>query len=480
MRSFRVLLAAIPLAFLAGCAHQVVDAQAVLRQAEQAMGGTQLKTLRYAGSGTGATFGQAWVPGEAWPRLNLSASRVLDYENGALREEGARSRSEPNGGGAIPLLGLGEQRTTGLLRGTHAWNLVGPAPVPAPLAVDGRIHDLWTTPHGVLKAAMRNAPTARSEGGKTVVSFVQPGRFQARLWLGPDGLVERVDSVVPNPVMGDTQVSTQYSGYGDHGGVKFPSRIQQSQGGFPVLDLNVTEVQPNAPAAIELPALVTSFAERAVAEKVADGVWHLAGGSHNSVLIEMRDHLILVEAPLYDGRSQAVIAEARRLVPDKPIRYAVNSHHHFDHAGGLRTAAAEGITLVASELARPWYERTFATPNSINPDALQRSGRTATVMGVTGMRDIGDASRPVIVHAIDASIHAQGFNMVWLPRERLLIEADAYTPGAPGAAPPNPPNANNVNLWQNIQRLGLDVDRILPLHGRVVPLAELRNAVGAR
>ena len=141
------------------------------------------------------------------------------------------------------------------------------------------------------------------------------------------------------------------------------------------------------------------------------------------------------ESPLYDGRAQAVLAEARRLVPGKPIRYVVNSHHHFDHSGGLRAAAAEGITIISSEAAKPYFERTFATPNSINPDALQKSGRKATVMGVASMRDIGTAARPVQVHYIENSVHAQGFNMVWLPRERLLIEADAYTPLAPGAAP---------------------------------------------
>jgi glyoxylase-like metal-dependent hydrolase (beta-lactamase superfamily II) len=271
---------------------------------------------------------------------------------------------------------------------------------------------------------------------------------------------------------------TEYSGYRDHGGIQFPSRIRQQQGGAEVLDLQVTEVQPNAPAVIELPPLVTAFAERVVAEKVAEGVWHLAGGSHNSVLIELADHLLLVESPLYDGRAQAVLAEAKRLVPGKPIRYAVNSHHHFDHAGGLRAAAAEGATLVVSEQARPWYERTFANPNAIRPDALRQSGRRASFTGVAGVRQLGDATRPVEVHLIEGSIHAQGFLMVWLPRERLLVEADAYTPGAPASPPPNPLNLNNVNLLQNIERLRLDVDRILPLHGRVVPMAELRRVAG--
>ncbi|MGE4241956.1 MBL fold metallo-hydrolase [Ramlibacter sp.] len=479
----RLLLAAGSAAFLASCAVMGPDPQVALRQADQAMGGANLKTLRYAATGTGGTFGQAWVPGQAWPRLNITSfSRVLDYESGAMREDSARARSEPNGGGAVPLMGQGEQRVSGFVRGTHAWNMVGPAPVAAPVALDARIHDLWTTPHGVVKAAMKNAAMARSDGGRTVVSFSQPGRFKATAWIGSDGLVERVDSVHPHPVSGDTAVTTFYSGYRDWGnGVRFPTRIQQTQGGSPVYDLNVSEVQANVPTpAPEVPALVSGFVERPVSEKVADGVWHIAGGSHNSVLIEMADHLILVESPLYDGRALAVIAEARRLVPGKPIRYAINSHHHFDHSGGLRAAASEGITLVTSELARPYFERTLANPNSINPDALQRSGRRATVMGVAGMREFRDATRQVVVYPIDNSVHAQGFQMVWLPKERLLIEADAFTPGAPNAAPPNPPNANHVNLIENIQRRGLNVDRILPLHGRVVPYAELRRTAGMR
>jgi glyoxylase-like metal-dependent hydrolase (beta-lactamase superfamily II) len=476
---FRLGAAVAALALIAACAVRTESADAVLQQSMQAMGGATLKTLRYAGTGTGSTYGQAWVGGREWPRITLPAfSRLIDYENAAMREDSVRVRAEPNGGGALPLMGTGEQRVSGAVRGEAAWNVVGPAPVPAPVALDGRIHDLWTTPHGVLRAALRNGATLQRDGSTSVVSFAQAGRFRATVRIGADGLVQRVDSVVPNPVAGDTLVVTEYSGYRDHGGVKFPSRIRQQQGGAEVLDLQVTEVQPNAPAVIELPPVVTAFSERVVAEKVADGVWHLAGGSHNSVLIELSDRLLLVESPLYDGRALAVLAEAKRLVPGKPIRHVVNSHHHFDHAGGLRAAAAEGATLVVSEQARPWFERTFANPNAVRPDALQQSGRRASFDGVAGVRQLGDAMRPVEVHLIEGSIHAQGFLMVWLPRERLLVEADAYTPGAPGSAPPSPPNLNNVNLLQNIERLRLDVDRILPLHGRVVPIAELRRAVG--
>lgn len=474
------------LASVAGCAAPpAADADSVIRRAEQAMGGQGLRTIRFSGTGTGATFGQAYEPGMAWPKLNYTNfARVLDYENAAMREDFARSRAEPNGGGAVPLMGSGEQRATGLARGTHAWNMVGPAPVPAPVALDPRIHDLWTSPHGVLKAAAQRkaAVGTRSESGRsyTTLSFAEPGRFTATAWIDTDGLVARVDSRHPHPVTGDTDVTTTYSDYRDHGGVKFPSRIRQSQGGFPVLDLEVKEVQANAPSGIETPALVTAFAERATSEPAAEGVWFIAGGSHNSVLIEMKDHLVLVEAPLYDGRTAAVLAEAKRLVPNKPVRYAINSHHHFDHAGGLRTAAADGATLVTSAAARPYFERVLANPNRIAPDLLAKSGRVPQVMGVAGKQVMNDGARTVEVHEIQGSVHAQGFLMVYLPKEKLVIQADAYTPAAPNSPPPAQPNANHVNLVQNLERLGLAVDRILPLHGRMVPLAELHAAIGRR
>jgi glyoxylase-like metal-dependent hydrolase (beta-lactamase superfamily II) len=186
-------------------------------------------------------------------------------------------------------------------------------------------------------------------------------------------------------------------------------------------------------------------------------VWFIAGGSHNSVAIEMADHVMLVEAPLYDGRAAAVLAEVKRLLPAKPIRYVVNSHHHFDHAGGLRTAAADGATLVTSALAQPYFERVLANANRVNPDALAKSGRGVKIEGVSGKRVFADATRKVEVSYIEDSVHANGFLMVYLPTEKILIEADAYTPGPPGAPAPAKPNGNNLNLIANIEKNQLKV-----------------------
>jgi glyoxylase-like metal-dependent hydrolase (beta-lactamase superfamily II) len=210
----------------------------------------------------------------------------------------------------------------------------------------------------------------------------------------------------------------------------------------------------------------------------ADGVFYITGGTHHSVAIEMKDHVIVVEAPLNDERALAVLAEVRTVIPNKPIRYVVVSHQHFDHSGGVRAAAGEGITLVTHEASKAFFERVITLPATVNPDHLAKSGKKAMVEGVRDRRVLSDGTRTVEIHHIAGSLHADDLLMVYLPKEKILIEADAYTPPAPNVAPMTPPNPFTVNLVANITKQGLAVDQILPLHGRIVPVAELLKAAG--
>jgi glyoxylase-like metal-dependent hydrolase (beta-lactamase superfamily II) len=192
------------------------------------------------------------------------------------------------------------------------------------------------------------------------------------------------------------------------------------------------------------------------------------------VAIEMKGHLVLVEAPLNDARTLAVLEEVKKLAPGKPTRTVINSHHHFDHSGGLRAAASQGATIVAHSAAKGLFDKALAAKGTINPDALDKSGRkAASVKGVGVKQVLTDGARRLEIHKINDSVHNDPFLMVYLPKEKLLIEVDAYTPGPAGTNPPDVPNANNFNLIKNIERLKLGVDKILPLHGRVVPLGDL-------
>jgi glyoxylase-like metal-dependent hydrolase (beta-lactamase superfamily II) len=456
-------------------------ADPALERAAAAMGAANLKTLRYSGDGTGYTFGQAYKPGLPWPRITIrSFTRTVNYDTGSMRDEILFSRAGPLGGGGYPH--TGNQRNDQYVSGAFAWNVSPAGPAPGPRFVADRVHQLWITPQGIIKAAIKNNATVRpvTRDGRTYTSasFTEPGRFKATALIGPDGLVERVESVFPDPVLGDTPMVTVFSDYKDHGGVKFPARITQAAAGHPVLDMAVKDVQPNAPADIALPDAVKAATESVAVDKVADGVWFIAGGSHNSVAIEMKDYMILVETPLNDGRSMPVINQVKQLVPGKPIRYVINSHQHFDHSGGLRAAAAEGATIITQAQNKAYFEKAFATSNSIAPDALAKSGRKARLQAVNDTMVLRDGTRTVELYRLADSHHTDSFLVVYLPNEKLLIEADAFTPGPPNAAPPKQPNPNHTNLVENLARLGKPVERILPLHGRVVPASDLYVAAG--
>ena len=465
-------------AFVAACATPRETATEVLARATQATGSAQLKTLRYTGEGSGHTFGQAYLPTGPWPKVAYhSVTRSIDYDAAAMRDEVVLSRAEPQGGGGYPI--SGQQRNDQFISGEVAWNVVGGNASPGARFVADRTHQLWITPHGVLKAALRNNPSLRrTADGGTVLSFTQTGRFSATAVIGSDGMVSQVDSVYPDPVLGDTQVLTQYSDYRDFGGLKFPTRVRQAAGGFPTLDLAVKDVQLNPALALAVPDAARNVAERVTTEKVADGVWYVAGGSHHSVAIEMADHLVLVETPLNDARTQAVIDAVKLLAPAKPIRFAVNSHAHFDHSGGVRAAVADGATIVTQAANVPYFERVLAQPNSLRPDRMAQSGRQARLQGVQDKLVMSDASRSVEMHRIAGGVHSDSFLMVYLPKEKLLIQADAFTPPPPNTPPPAVANPNHLNLIDNIERLKLQVERLLPLHGRVVPLGDLYAAAG--
>jgi hypothetical protein len=76
--------------------------------------------------------------------------------------------------------------------------------------------------------------------------------------------------------------------------------------------------------------------------------------------------------------------------------------------------------------------------------------------------------------------HNSGMLMAYLPKEKLLVEADVFTPPAPNAPSPAAPNPATVNLYEHIERLHLDVVKIVPIHGQIVPLAELHKAIGKK
>jgi glyoxylase-like metal-dependent hydrolase (beta-lactamase superfamily II) len=483
------------------------DAAAKIKDAEYALGMIRgprridaIATLEYWGTGHTYAFGQAYQPGMPWPPFKVEYHASLSYVIPAMRVDVTRSNPDPpiQGGGGLPL--AAPQRQIQVVSGQFAWNestpgaglTPGTTATPAPGAANDRLLQLWTTPFGALKAAERAGANTKVavEGGNTILTFPLSGPLAGitmKATLNAKNQVERVETRADNPVLGDTTTETTYSDYKDLGEITsdvfFPTHIVQKQGGYPVLDLTITKTDPNNPYVIfPVPESVEKAPQspapvKVEAQKVANGVWYLTGGTHHSVAVEFRNYVALVECPLNDERALAVIDAVKKNIPNKPIRYVVNTHHHFDHLGGLRACAAEGATVITHADNKPYYEKIWAMPHSIAPDSMAKKAAKPVIEGVTDKRVITDGTRTLEIYHLQGSDHAATMLIGYLPREKVLIEADVYTPAAAGA-PAGPVVRENVNLYENIERLKLEVQQITPLHGRLVTIADLRQAIG--
>jgi glyoxylase-like metal-dependent hydrolase (beta-lactamase superfamily II) len=501
------LVAVLPL-FTGTAAAQ--DAGAVARAAAAAMGTDTLQCITYSGGGGYVSIvGQGFSPADDWPRVELANfSRVINFEAGTMREGRVRRQGDysAQGGGGMPIQ---EQRQIMLVNGDKAWNLNGTTVQPQPANGDVRQLEIYLDPHGFLKGALAADDLVtfeRNEGGgerRKILSYTM-GRFRVQGSVNADNEVVRIQTFVPNPFLGDMVEEKTYGNYQTFDGVKFPTNFHnhtnwdhelRPQGFFGVPDgghnsfgVTINEVQPNACGeALVVPAEVQNATMPAVtvmATEVADGVYHLTGGSHHSVAVEFEDYVAVVEAPQNEARSLAVIAEVHRLIPNKPIKYVVNTHHHFDHSGGLRTYVHEGAIPIAHRDLVPYYYyvvmdrgRRTLDPDRLSlypPDEFQE---TFVLEEVSNDKyTLSDGTRTMELHLVQGNQHAQGMLVAYLPAERILIEADLFT--VRGTFPTTV-NAAGESLYDNVQRLGLDVDHVVAIHGQPFSWAEFAALASA-
>jgi glyoxylase-like metal-dependent hydrolase (beta-lactamase superfamily II) len=459
-----------------------------LGAAAKALGASKnLTTLQFSATGSNHAYGQAWKADMPWPAFKIySYTATFDYATPAMRIDLQRTNPDTTpvrGGGGLPL--LAPQQQIQAVSGTAAWNLAVPAnggaPVatPAPAAVNDRLLALWTlTPQGVIKAAIANNATVTA---RTIAFKI--GETKVTATLGPTNLITSVKTIGDAAVLGDTVTETTFANYEEYRGVKFPMHIVQKQGGFPILDLTVSAVRPQSNVRIDVPSAVQSAAPAAPAavrvdtQKVADGVYYLTGGSHHSVAVEFKDYVVLIEAPQTDERAVAVFDAVKKAIPGKPIKYVVNSHNHFDHLGGIRAAMAEGYTIVTHTSNKLYYERIAAMPHTVNPDRLAKSPKKPVIEGVADKRVFTDDTNTLELYRVSTD-HNDAMLVAYLPKAKILVEADLWNPPAANAPAPPAVNPVNVQLVDSIKKLNLDVQQVAGLHGRLATIQELRTAAG--
>jgi glyoxylase-like metal-dependent hydrolase (beta-lactamase superfamily II) len=435
-----------------------------------------LKTVEYSGSGFDFAVGQNVNPNSPWPKfIDKTYRRTMNFETPAYRMERIRTQGEnpPRGGGLQPIVGEQTQNQTVVVTTNTPWV---------------QQLELWMMPHGFLQAAAKNNATLSTKtiGGKkySVLTFTGQNKAKVNGYVNVQNVVERVETWIDNPVLGDMLFDASYTNYKDFAGVKFPTRIVQKQGDYPILDLTITDVKPNVavniqPPAEQAPAAATA---RATSEKLGDGVYLILGG-YAAVAVDFKDYIVVIEGPQSEERASAIIAEAKKLIPGKSIKYVVNTHAHFDHSSGIRTFMAEGATIITHQVNKPFFEKIGSLPHTLNPDKLAQSSRKPSVETVSEKKVLTDGNHVIELYHVTGIGHHDGMLMAYLPKEKVLVEADAFNPAAqPNAQPPASPSPYTLALVANIERLKLDVSRIIPIHypadNRAVGRAELMRWVG--
>src|SRR5215469_4469389 len=356
------------------------DLKATVDRSLKAMGAENLKTVVISGEGWDGCVGQPYNPNSPnWRKFsNKNYVRSIDLEARGWRLQRIRGEGENPGRGGCNAGPVTDQPQ----------NLVTMATSNAP----------WNTqleyiflPEGFLRVALEKNASVSPETIKgkkyTVVSFTGDNKAPVNGYIDDQGYVEKIETKIDNNVLGDIVWNAIYTDWRDFNGLKFPAHIDQFQGTPKYFELTVTDVKANAPVDLTPPAGRGRGGPGGpgaggrggrggapagpMSEDLGGGFWLVTGG-YGAIVADFKNYIVVIEGPQNDMRAEQIIAEAKRLVPNKPIRYVINTHTHFDHSGGLRAFVAEGATIITHKENKDFYERVFKDAHNLAPDTLSK------------------------------------------------------------------------------------------------------------
>jgi glyoxylase-like metal-dependent hydrolase (beta-lactamase superfamily II) len=329
--------------------------------------------------------------------------------------------------------------------------------------------DLDDRPHDVLTFAWDN--------GQAVTLFIDAKTH----------LLTKYELLFPDALTGDAAVEIWFRDYRELDGLQVPSGFTWYLAGDLIGELEYESVKIDQPVDEIVYAVPEGYTETdppptdlpKVTELAPDVyiVEGLANGGYNVLFVAFDDYIVVMDAPISSGVSTQAIAQIKETVPDKPIRYLVLSHHHDDHSGGMRAFVAEGATIVTTEANRAFFEQMTSGTRSLAADTLSREPQKPSFEFVAGKRVFEDEAHRVEIIDIGPNPHAEELFVAYLPNEKILFEADLLT--VPRSGPILPANDATIHFAEAIDKLDLEVDTLVGVHGTVGSVTDLETAMAA-
>jgi glyoxylase-like metal-dependent hydrolase (beta-lactamase superfamily II) len=487
----RLALVAMCLAYLSGNA-MAQDAKSVIANAQKALGDP--KSITYSGAAKDVAFQQCGANAAAMNcqgthdpmRPITNYVRVIDLTAPASRHTGGTNNIGAGGSTTVTPGTFFQQVTAQQADVSQPW---------------GGSLELYVTPWGFLKGAADNNATARRSGKFTVLSWspkvmAPSGKpYVINGYVDDKNMIDHVETWLGENIMGDMHIVATYTGWKDFGGAMAPAKIVQTRGGFPFFEVDVTSAKINPPDVAALVPAPPPPAGRGggppagggpggapaltvTSEKLGDGLYRLTTGpgSYDSVIVEFKDYVMMLEAGQSEARGLAYIAETKKLIPNKPIRYVMNTHPHSDHTGGLPPLVAEGATIITQKNNAAFLEKSLNTPRTLLNDTLAKNPKKAKIEAVDEKKVYTDGTRTVEIYHIYPAPHSNGLMVAYIPKEKVLFQGDFSLP-----APGQPGNDHVKALVPALEKLKLvDFDRYINVHTSAEPQtkAELWKAAG--
>ena len=504
-----------------------VDPAPLLAAVAAEIGEANLTCITYSGTGYSGAVGQTFenAVNIDWPRVDSMANytRTINWDAGTSKETFDRT---PGLNPASWKYGMGwtggtptqqATRQTHIVNGEFAWHQDGDGPpvaVPPELAEVYQL-EMWMNPHGFLKAARLPGanPVAlwrweQIEKGRDgnvvspekmyVVAITMLGKYRVDATINPQNQIQRIKTTVNIPALGDFNIEHESTNQATFGNVKWPTAWHSHQGwddnwqfyrestGHNAYGGTFATVQPNVcdDAAPVPPSVVqATFPTDVAVEEMADGVYLLGGGPANSYMVEFDDFVAVFEAPVDETRSLAVIEAVARLAPNKPIRWLISSHPHFDHIGGLRTYLHIGSTIVTHQQNLEFLNSDVLSyePRTVKPDIVSKWPPTELAEGynyeaIQENYVIADDSRILRVYYVQPLQHVTCMLMAYLPAEGIVFQADLFDTHEPPRRAQLPAMRS---LSNQVRRMNLEVETLAPVHGRPVPWSDFVAALNA-
>ena len=493
----KLALAAIGAAYFCGTA-MAQDARTVIADAQRALGG--VNSITYSGSARDVAFQQCGANATALicygthdpMRPITNYVRVIDLGAPVSRHTGTTMNLGPGGSTTITPGTFFQQVTAQQASGMN-W---------------GQALELYITPWGFLKGAADNNATATrrrvGDTNYTVLSWSPAAKapsgasYQINGYVNGENLVERVETWLGENLMGDMHIVANYSGYRNFGNAVVPTKIEQTRGGWPFFEVDVTNATGNPQNLAALapqpapppgggggggPPGGAPPAMTLTKEELSPWLWRYTtgAGSYDSIIAEFDDYIMMLEAGQNQARAQLYIDEIKRQFPGKPIRYVWNSHPHGDHTPGIPAVVAEGATVIAQANAVEFFDRALNTPRTLLDDTLAKNPRRVRIDSVEDKRVYTDGTRTVEFYHIFPAPHSNALMVAYFPQERILFQGDFSVNPAQGGGM-QPANDHVRALVPALEKLGINYERYINVHASAAPQtkADVTAAMNAR